>query len=81
MKRCKLCSSYAVNINTKDRKGVKEHQDLCDVCFWKVKYQELKKKSIVSFPKCKGCNSAPYDKNYGRCVTCIVHTKYEAESV
>ena len=41
MEQCKLCDSYAVNINTKDRIDVKEHQDLCDVCFWKVKYQEV----------------------------------------
>jgi len=41
MDTCRLCYSYAINTSIKDRKNVKEHKDLCDVCFWKVKYQEV----------------------------------------
>lgn len=40
MKQCTACRSYAININPAG--------DLCDVCYWRVKSEELEA-AIVSY--------------------------------
>ena len=39
----------------------------------------LKNRPLVDVIKCNGCISSPYDHQYGRCRTCIKHTKYERQ--
>ena len=48
--KCIRCGSYAINHNLHDRDGT--HEELCDVCFWRLKYENLleynKQKSICT---------------------------------
>lgn len=46
MTRCK-CGSYAVNPNLYNRGN--DNVDLCDVCYWKVKYEALKASQSMQF--------------------------------
>ena len=39
--KCKMCDSYAINHNMHGRDG--SNPDLCDVCYWRNKYEELLK--------------------------------------
>ena len=41
----------------------------------------LKARPAVDTAKCKGCLSAPYDRQYARCLTCIKHTKFERQKI
>jgi len=45
MNQCKRCGSQAVNPHTHGRDGTKP--DLCDVCFWREKYEDLLVQSRV----------------------------------
>jgi hypothetical protein len=42
--KCKLCGSYAINPGHHDRPEFDKNidNDLCDVCFWKVRANKLK---------------------------------------
>lgn len=38
MKKCKRCSSYAINHNSHGRDG--SEPELCDVCYWRKKAEK-----------------------------------------
>ena len=47
---CKICGSHAINLNMEGRKS--DAVDLCDRCYWKIRYEEsieaLKELKIAS---------------------------------
>jgi hypothetical protein len=40
MKNCSRCGSYAINLYLHGRNG--SRSDLCDVCYWRNKYEDVK---------------------------------------
>lgn len=45
MRKCKECGSYAVNLNLNGRDS--SEPELCDVCYWRGKFES----KVIEFPR------------------------------
>lgn len=52
MKKCKVCGSYAINHQSHGRDG--SELELCDVCYWRKKYDEEVKHRLKKSPELEG---------------------------
>lgn len=60
---CPKCQSYAINPHLHGRDDT--HKDLCDVCFWRAKHDELQAKIKVEIEYLDKCRASGLVQTYG----------------
>jgi hypothetical protein len=58
--KCKICGSYAINHHCHGRDG--SDPDLCDVCYWRKRAEQLELEYSTANGRCVNCTNDILDK-------------------